>query len=245
MGIEKVCVGQRYGRLIVLERAENYIEPSGKTVRVWKCQCDCGNIKYVKSHNLLKGHTKSCGCLNLEKMTERIKKYNSQKKNTYDLSNEYGIGYTVKGEIFYFDKEDYDIIKNYYWHRNNLDYMISIIDNSEVRMHRLIMNAKNGYDIDHINHITYDNRKSNLREVAHIQNMWNSKVHKNNTTGKAGVKYSKQKNKYTATITVNGNRIYLGDYDELEDAIEARKDAESKYYKEYAFRENEEEYSNE
>lgn len=34
--------------------------------------------------------------------------------NTYDLSGEYGIGYTTKGEEFWFDLEDYDKIKSIY-----------------------------------------------------------------------------------------------------------------------------------
>ena len=41
-------------------------------------------------------------------MSETFKKY-----NTYDLSGEYGIGYTSKGEEFYFDLDDYDKIKDY------------------------------------------------------------------------------------------------------------------------------------
>lgn len=54
--------GQRYGRLIVLERA-----PNGTHNRVmWKCQCDCGNICTVYGNNLQNGDTKSCGCLNTE-----------------------------------------------------------------------------------------------------------------------------------------------------------------------------------
>ena len=55
-------VGQRYGRLLVLERA-----PNGTHNRVmWKCQCDCGNICTVYGNNLQNGDTKSCGCLNTE-----------------------------------------------------------------------------------------------------------------------------------------------------------------------------------
>ena len=37
-------------------------------------------------------------------------------QNVYDLSGEYGIGYTLKGEPFWFDLEDYDLIKDYCWH---------------------------------------------------------------------------------------------------------------------------------
>lgn len=54
--------GQRYGRLVVLERAytdkDNFIR--------WKCQCDCGNICYVRGYPMRTGATRSCGCLEKE-----------------------------------------------------------------------------------------------------------------------------------------------------------------------------------
>ena len=52
-------VGQRFGKLVVLEKTEERINNSV----VWKCQCDCGNIKNVPTHLLTSGHTQSCGCL--------------------------------------------------------------------------------------------------------------------------------------------------------------------------------------
>ena len=51
--------GERYGKLTVLERAEDAVYPSGKLVR-WLCQCDCGNVITVIGCNLSK--TNSCGC---------------------------------------------------------------------------------------------------------------------------------------------------------------------------------------
>jgi hypothetical protein len=56
--------GERHGRLTVLWRAENKVEPSGAIRATWRCICDCGNGVTVTGHALAKGHTKSCGCLN-------------------------------------------------------------------------------------------------------------------------------------------------------------------------------------
>lgn len=64
-------VGQRVGKLVVIERAANKTE--GNAIRAcWLCECDCGNKIIVSSHSLnaaLKGSggTRSCGCLNREK----------------------------------------------------------------------------------------------------------------------------------------------------------------------------------
>ena len=53
--------GQRFGRLVVLERSES------KNKRTfWKCMCDCGNICVVRGDQLKGNHTTSCGCVHKE-----------------------------------------------------------------------------------------------------------------------------------------------------------------------------------
>ena len=58
----KDLLGQRFGKLLVVQKTDK--RKDGRIV--WKCKCDCGNIIEVTSHNLLNGHTKSCGCLHQE-----------------------------------------------------------------------------------------------------------------------------------------------------------------------------------
>lgn len=72
--------GQRFGRLTVIERAENH----GRQT-YWKCRCDCGNFKEVNGAKLKNGHTKSCGCL----QTKRIVKSNIQRNphKTHGMSD--------------------------------------------------------------------------------------------------------------------------------------------------------------
>lgn len=57
-------VGQRFGRLLVLERAHNR---AGRVA--WTCECECGNQTVVLSGNLQPGRTESCGCLHRERAT--------------------------------------------------------------------------------------------------------------------------------------------------------------------------------
>lgn len=64
-------VGQRFGRLTVLEASDK--KQKGKCGDIyWKCQCDCGNITYVQTCNLISktSPTLSCGCLRKEKITK-------------------------------------------------------------------------------------------------------------------------------------------------------------------------------
>lgn len=54
--------GQRFGKLVAIERAEDIIGKSGSRSTAWLCKCDCGNKKVVTARNLKRGKTKSCGC---------------------------------------------------------------------------------------------------------------------------------------------------------------------------------------
>ena len=62
----KSLVGQRFGRLVVLEYAGVYRSPKGVACSQWKCQCDCGNIKVIQGSALKSGSVVSCKCLNNE-----------------------------------------------------------------------------------------------------------------------------------------------------------------------------------
>ena len=121
--------------LTVVGRAEYYIESNGRRRARWLCDCDCGNKTIVIDNNLSrKNGTKSCGCL------RQNFAYNLNKQcNIYDLSGEYGIGYTSKGEEFWFDLEDYDKIENYSWYINNRGYVCAKINNKQILLHRFIL----------------------------------------------------------------------------------------------------------
>lgn len=73
MRIYRDLTGQRYGRLVVLKRAEDKIErKSFKTIKMWTCRCDCGKIKDIAQGSLLSGGTKSCGCLKQEMFSKDL-----------------------------------------------------------------------------------------------------------------------------------------------------------------------------
>lgn len=55
--------GQRFGKLIVIEKAEDNISPKGKRRHQWRCKCDCGNYALAMDNSLRAGYKKSCGCL--------------------------------------------------------------------------------------------------------------------------------------------------------------------------------------
>lgn len=61
--------GKRFGKLEVLELADDHILPSGTHEIMYKCKCDCGNTTVVSADNLRRGITKSCGCLKFHDLT--------------------------------------------------------------------------------------------------------------------------------------------------------------------------------
>lgn len=161
---------------------------------------------------------------------------------SYDLSGEYGIGYTAQGDIFYFDKEDYETIKDYPWHKAaKTDYMYAHVRINGKRpfvlMHRLIMNAPKGMFVDHIggNETRNDNRRCNLRLVTPAQNIWNVKPPRD---CEKGVRF--HYGKWESVIRANKNTIYLGTFNTYEEAAKARQDAEEKYHGEYSYKRSQE-----
>lgn len=69
----KDITGQRFGRLVALERLE---KKRGSSF-LWRCQCDCGNTVETSANSLLSGNTRSCGCLRVEAIKRTNAKYGS------------------------------------------------------------------------------------------------------------------------------------------------------------------------
>lgn len=220
--------GQRFGNLVV----ESLYDIQNRCTR-WLCKCDCGNETVVVGARLKRNDIKSCGCLRDKMTSERSKKY-----NTYDLSGEYGIGYTSKGEEFYFDLEDYNKIKDYCWYIRGDGYVMTNIysENRTIGFHQIIIcDAKGILLVDHRNHKKYDNRKSNLRTTTPSQSVMNRGLSSNNTSGATGVGWVKSKQKWRARINVSKKEISLGLFSNFEDAVKARKKAENKYFGEFSY----------
>ncbi len=70
VGRAKDIRGQKFGRLTVLERAEKPNGISG-SYAYWLCQCDCGEMIVARGSTLRYGDTRSCGCLNRERIAQK------------------------------------------------------------------------------------------------------------------------------------------------------------------------------
>lgn len=73
-------VGQRFGRLTVIEEAEKK-----GTLSRWKCRCDCGTELIVIGTCLTSGHSQSCGCYKRDKSSEIHKTHGETKSRLYQI----------------------------------------------------------------------------------------------------------------------------------------------------------------
>lgn len=73
--------GERFGRLTVIERAEN----NERNRPQWRCRCDCGNEKIVTTAHLRDGNTQSCGCLIVEGIRKRSTTHGKKKTRLYHI----------------------------------------------------------------------------------------------------------------------------------------------------------------
>lgn len=135
--------------------------------------------------------------------------------------------YSTHAEVILYDKYgcekaralidlgDIEKVGKHRWYASTKGYVKS---QDNLRLHRLVMDAPDGYLVDHVNRIPLDNRKSNLRLCTPAENSRNVGVSQSNSTGFKGVYFEKLNNKYRARIKYNGKRVSLGCYENAVDA---------------------------
>ena len=163
-------------------------------------------------------------------------------KNRHTLSDKYAI----------IDAEDYDKVmegcsrsKKWYAHFGGKgeEYTYAM-SGSHYGMHRVIMDAPKGMDVDHINGDRLDNRKVNLRIATRSQNSQNKKLRSDSSTGYKGVYEIKGRNlakRFRASIAdqttpaTNKRRTHLGYYATAEEAARAYDRAAIELYGKFAY----------
>lgn len=162
----------------------------------------------------------------------------NKKDTKFDLSGQFGIGYaTNTGKKFIFDKDDFDLLKGHAWFENDQGYIMTSLGKRSMRMHRMLVNCKDGDIIDHRNRNRVDNRRCNLRVATRQLNGMNRGANKNSRTGVKGVGFDTRSKRYIARMVVDGMSIHLGTFRTQEEAQKARQTAEERCFGEFAYRE--------
>jgi hypothetical protein len=117
------------------------------------------------------------------------------------------------------DAEDAERVSQHTWHvlgasSARIDFATKVRKPDGKRttlpLHRFIMNAPDGMEVDHIHHNYCDLRKTELRCANNQQNGYNRRSNSNTTSRFKGVSWYKQTSKWLAQISQNGRSMYLG-----------------------------------
>lgn len=137
-------------------------------------------------------------------------------------------------EYFICNLYDWELTKEYCWALHHTGYPYTSIKSNYITFHDYILNnTDDALQIDHIDINPLNNCRCNLRLATRSQNMMNRNIFNNNTSGCTGVHYDSKREKWIARIGIDNKRINLGAFDNIEDAIVIRKDAEIKYFGEF------------
>jgi len=130
------------------------------------------------------------------------------------------------GKVALVDDDVYDYLMQWKWHVKS-NYAVRSETTSPgkqmcVYMHRVIMQASDDMEVDHIrSRETLNNQRKNLRVCSHAENGRNRTKGSNNTSGFKGVSFRKDITKWQAAIRLNGTDIYLGCFVTPEEAAKA------------------------
>ena len=193
---QKDLTGQRFGRLVCLEPSSQRDKQGGTQ---WLCQCDCGKECLAATYQLLCGYKKSCGCLSYPPLKDYV-----------------GKRFGMLTVLEYAGKRD----GMHRWR------CLCDCGKKSIVGQTLLQSGKTkscgclqrGAILDNL-------RLVDGTSVTKLEAMRNRTI-SSNTSGYTGVYRQKNSGKWAAQITFKSKTYYLGAYDNIDDAIKARKRGE-------------------
>lgn len=136
------------------------------------------------------------------------------------------------------DEGDYWLVSPYLWTPRKDDdrfYAVTNATESRLTMHRYIMGAPRGVQVDHVNGNGLDNRRGeNLRFAEQWQNMANRTKNRNGSSAYKGVSLRKESGKWRAQIQCRGKKLMIGDFLTEEAAADAYQQKAKELFGDYA-----------
>jgi hypothetical protein len=144
-----------------------------------------------------------------------------------------------QGKEALIDDADYAQVSAHKWFYHSTGYAVrmSRADGKSVmrRMHRDILDAPKGFDVDHIDGNGLNNQRANLRVCTHQQNTSNQRKRRPRRTGTMrGAFWFPTKNKWRAAIGYKMKYVHIGYYNTEIEAAKAYDEAARRYFGEYA-----------
>lgn len=214
MGKLRDLSGKRFGKLLVIDRAGSSYRRNSNSHRdaTWRCVCDCGNEKIYVSYNLLKGRTISCGCSRRKKSkiggAYKTKEYRTWTRMIQRCENK------NYNHFIYYGGRGIRISERW---RKSYDNFIKDMGQ-----------CPDGYSLDRID-VNGNYESLNCRWANNTTQARNQRVAINNKIGIRGIGLLRN-GKFRVRIHINRKPIHIGTFDDIDDAMKARKDAELKYW---------------
>jgi uncharacterized protein YkuJ len=202
-------IGEKFTRLTVL----NAPVKVGRRYKA-NCLCDCGNTVMVDTAHLRSGHTASCGCLQRDDIRQRQTKHgryyepeflawsNMKKRCVEPRYAKWYAGVSVCDRWL----QSYDAFLADVGRKPSSKHSLDRID------------SKGNYE------------PNNVRWATRNTQSRNTKVFETSATKIKGVTWSKDKQKWRASIYVNNVQKHLGYFDDIKLAADARTAGERKYW---------------
>jgi hypothetical protein len=132
------------------------------------------------------------------------------------------------------DIHNIEDVKDYKWYLRPDGYVATNnYHGIYMYLHSLICNKNDKHYVDHKDRNKLNNIEENLREADGSENQMNKGIRTDNTSGKVGVHWAKDKECWCAMICIRGNHINLGYFDTFDKAVDCRIKAEHKYFQEF------------
>lgn len=205
----------RYGKLTVLD---SKIKTKHK---YYYCKCDCGNKKWIRADMITNGSIVSCGCYNKEK--------NLYKPN--DITNERFGKLVAVAPTKERDKNNGSVVWKCKCDCGELCYVAaSELEHKKVKSCGCLITEKSK---ENIKKAVKKHLEEHIVEGTNISAISRKKLQSNNTSGTTGVIWDKNRKKWVAQIAFKGKHYSLGRYENKEDAVKVRKEAEKKIFGEF------------
>jgi len=210
--------GQTVGRLTVVGPIKNE-----KNRTFWKCECECGNETLVSPSNLRNAKVRSCGCLLRDFAKQNAYRHGSAKRG--QIHPEYRIYLNMVNRCYR--------VKDVKYHRYggrgitvHPDWLLKDGQGYKNFIEHIGRRPSDDHSIDRIdNDGNYE--PGNVRWATRVKQSQNKDLYPNNKTGISGVQF--RDDGFRVRITVDRERINLGQSKDFFEACCIRKSAEVKY----------------
>lgn len=200
---QRDLTGQRFGQLVCLEPTQERTAAGGL---IWRCRCDCGEECLAAGRQLVSGYKKSCGCLSHPPLKSYLGKRFGQLTVT-EYAGKWGGMHRWKCRC---DCGRETVVGQ------------TLLQSRKTKSCGCLQAS-----------ILQDNMKFIAGTSITLLEKADERLITTNTSGYNGVYFNRRSQKWTAQIGFRGKNYYLGAFQKIEDAVEARKKAEERVYGEF------------